>query len=128
MASEVEEAGGLNAFLRTIPYNLYAILTIVMVFFISATGFDFGPMKKAEEKRREEGLAGGQEEASAAGRGTVPDLAVPILTLIVCSILGMAYVGGGFEGRPSGRIPRPGLPWAHLRRCWWQWPCIFPGS
>ncbi len=33
VASEVEEAGGLNAFLRTIPYNLYAILTIVMVFF-----------------------------------------------------------------------------------------------
>lgn len=70
-------------------------------------------MKKAEEKRREEGLAGGQEEASAAGRGTVPDLAVPILTLIVCSILGMAYVGGGFEGRSFaeaiGENPTAGL-------------------
>ena len=113
VASEVEEAGGLNAFLRTIPYNLYAILTIVMVFFISATGFDFGPMKKAEEKRRGEGLTGGQEEASAAGRGTVPDLVVPILTLIVCSILGMAYVGGGFEGRSFaeaiGENPTAGL-------------------
>ena len=49
VASEVEEAGGLNAFVRTIPYNLYAILTIVMVFFLSVTNFDFGPMKKAGE-------------------------------------------------------------------------------
>lgn len=37
VASEVEEAGGLNAFIRTIPYNLYAILTIVMVLFLSVT-------------------------------------------------------------------------------------------
>lgn len=112
VASEVEEAGGLNAFVRTIPYNLYAILTILMVFFLSVTGFDFGPMKKAEESRRAEGRAE-REEETAGKQGTVADLVCPILTLIVCSILGMAYVGGFFEGKSFaeaiGENPTAGL-------------------
>lgn len=112
VASEVEEAGGLNAFIRTIPYNLYAILTIVMVFFLSITDFDFGPMKKAEnDLHKEDGVANKEEET--AKRGRVTDLAAPILTLIVCSILGMAYVGGCFEGKSFaeaiGENPTAGL-------------------
>lgn len=112
VASEVEEAGGLNAFIRTIPYNLYAILTIVMVFFLSITDFDFGPMKKAEENQSIEDMEAQKEDAGVKS-GTVPDLVVPILTLIVCSILGMAYVGGYFEGRSFaeaiGENPTAGL-------------------
>ena len=112
VASEVEEAGGLNAFIRTIPYNLYAILTIVMVFFLSITDFDFGPMKKAEENQSIEDMEAHKEDAGVKN-GTVPDLVVPILTLIVCSILGMAYVGGYFEGRSFaeaiGENPTAGL-------------------
>ncbi len=112
VASEVEEAGGLNAFIRTIPYNLYAILTIVMVFFLSVTDFDFGPMKKAEEVRFGEPMDEQKEEA-AAKKGTVADLVAPLLTLIVCSILGMAYVGGYFDGRSFaeaiGENPTAGL-------------------
>lgn len=156
VASEVEEAGGLNAFVQTIPYNLYAILTIVMVFFLSVTDFDFGPMKKAEQGRkgvsptalearkevktgenlREAGTMQ-QVEAAEAGksgkkfpvadaaketgtgrqstekRGSVPDLVLPVFTLIVCAILGMAYVGGYFEGKPFaeaiGENPTAGL-------------------
>lgn len=112
VASEVEEAGGLNAFLRTIPFNLYAILTIVMVFFLSVTNFDFGPMKKAEEKRQLDETAVQKADASIKN-GTVLDLVLPLLTLIVCSILGMAYVGGYFEGRSFaeaiGENPTAGL-------------------
>lgn len=112
VASEVEEAGGLNAFIRTIPYNLYAILTIVMVFFLSVTDFDFGPMKKAEEDGSLEST-NVQKDDEAVKKGTVPDLVVPILTLIVCSILGMIYVGGYFEGRSFaeaiGENPTAGL-------------------
>lgn len=112
VASEVEEAGGLNAFIRTIPYNLYAILTIVMVFFLSVTDFDFGPMKKAEEAGSLERTDVERKEESAR-KGTVPDLVLPILTLIVCSILGMLYVGGYFEGRSFaeaiGENPTAGL-------------------
>lgn len=112
VASEVEEAGGLNAFIRTIPYNLYAILTIVMVFFLSITDFDFGPMKKAEANREIEDMKVQKEDAGVKN-GKVPDLVVPILILIVCSILGMAYVGGYFEGRSFaeaiGENPTAGL-------------------
>jgi len=112
VASEVEEAGGLNAFIRTIPYNLYAILTIVMVFFLSVTDFDFGPMKKAEEAGSLERTDVERKE-EAVRKGTVPDLVLPILTLIVCSILGMLYVGGYFEGRSFaeaiGENPTAGL-------------------
>lgn len=111
VASEVEEAGGLNAFLGTIPYNLYAILTIVMVFFLSITDFDFGPMKKAGETVGWDNTQ--VEAAEAVKKGRVPDLVLPILTLIVCSILGMAYVGGYFEGRSFaeaiGENPTAGL-------------------
>lgn len=112
VASEVEEAGGLNAFIRTIPYNLYAILTIVMVFFLSITDFDFGPMEKAET-RRGEGKAGETEEEAKKRKGTVLDLVLPVATLIVCAILGMAYVGGFFEGKSFaeaiGENPTAGL-------------------
>lgn len=112
VASEVEEAGGLNAFVRTVPYNLYAILTIVMVFFLSVTDFDFGPMKRAEERGSfpKETV---REQETPAKKGTVPDLVLPILTLIVCAILGMAYVGGFFEGNSFaeaiGENPTAGL-------------------
>lgn len=113
VASEVEEAGGLNAFVRTIPYNLYAILTIVMVFFLSIADFDFGPMKKAEEGRREGTAAAKEEDVVKKGKGSVADLIVPVVTLIVCAILGMAYVGGFFEGKnfteAIGENPTAGL-------------------
>lgn len=112
VASEVEEAGGLNAFVRTIPYNLYAILTIVMVLFLSITDFDFGPMAKVEKAGHTEDK-NAQESKESAKRGTVLDLVLPIMTLIVCAILGMAYVGGFFEGRSFteaiGENPTAGL-------------------
>ncbi len=112
VASEVEEAGGLNAFVRTIPYNLYAILTIVMVFFLCATEFDFGPMEKAEANV-EERRPNEEKETVGQKKGTVLDLALPVLTLIVCAILGMAYVGGFFEGKAFteaiGENPTAGL-------------------
>ena len=112
VASEVEEAGGLNAFVQTIPYNLYAILTLVMVFFLSATDFDFGPMREAEQAARA-GAGAAERREDEPGRGTVIDLAAPVLTLIVCAILGMAYVGGFFDGvsfsQAIGENPTAGL-------------------
>ncbi len=107
------EVGGLDTFIRTVPYNLYAILTIAMVFFISATDFDFGPMKRAEESRSAEMAEKKTTEEDSIKRGTVPDLIVPLLTLIVCALLGMAYVGGYFDGRTFseaiGENPTAGL-------------------
>ena len=117
VASEVSQTDGFHVFLSTIPYNLYALLTIFMVIFICLTGKDFGPMKKAEERvmgasaSRQEEKAG--EDGKKESRGRVIDLVLPILVLIVCAILGMAYVGDFFEGVPFqeaiGENPTAGL-------------------
>lgn len=98
VASEVSQTDGFHSFLATIPYNLYALLTILMVLFICYTGLDFGPMKKAEytAAQAEVGAETATEQTQTKGR--VIDLVLPILVLIVCAILGMAYVGGFFEG------------------------------
>ena len=98
VASEVSQTDGFHAFLATIPYNLYALLTILMVLFVCYTGLDFGPMKKAEQaaEQAEANAETGVEQTQTKGR--VIDLVLPILALIVCAILGMAYVGGFFEG------------------------------
>lgn len=118
VASEVSKENGFNVFLSTIPYNFYALMTILMVFLISVTGRDFGPMKKAEEEalKAGNGLAGSTKEVKAGNtaeikkdskegspeeaseNGKVIDLILPIVVLIICAIMGMAYVGGFFEG------------------------------
>ena len=116
VASEVSETDGFNAFLATIPYNLYALLTILMVVLVCVTGKDFGKMKQAEalaasgENAEPDAPA---EETAQAGKGRVLDLVLPVLVLIVCAILGMAYVGGFFSGVPFsqaiGENPTAGL-------------------
>lgn len=97
-----EDAGitGFQLFLRTIPYNLYALLTLAMVFFIIATGFDFGLMKK-HEKNAENGdlfTSGAEEfeqvkEEAISSKGKVIDLVLPVLVLIGCAIGAMIYTG-----------------------------------
>ena len=99
VASEVSETNGFHAFLSTIPYNFYALMTILMVFVISFTGRDFGPMKKAEERALEENSDDDKNLSEhEKTNGKVIDLVLPILVLVICAILGMAYVGGFFEG------------------------------
>ena len=98
VASEVSREDGFHAFLSTIPYNFYALMTILMVFFISFSGRDFGPMKKAEAAAREQAAWEEAKQAEDKQKGHVLDLVLPILVLIICAILGMAYVGGFFEG------------------------------
>ena len=97
-----EDAGisGFQLFLRTIPYNLYAILTLVMVFFICFTGFDFGLMKKHEENAAKGDLftSGGDEfeqvsEDEVNPGGKVMDLVLPVAVLIVSAIGAMIYTG-----------------------------------
>ena len=113
VASEVSQTGGFNIFLSTIPYNLYALLTIVMVVFVCLTGLDFGPMKAAElaAAQKDGNADGGSAQGNAKGR--VIDLVLPILVLIVCAILGMAWVGGFFRGvsfsEAIGENPTAGL-------------------
>lgn len=94
---------GFQLFLRTIPYNLYAILTLFMVFFITIVGFDFGLMKKHEENAAKGDLftsgAGEFEQISEEEinpNGKVMDLVLPVAVLIVSAIGAMIYTG--FQG------------------------------
>ena len=116
VASEVSDTNGFQTFLSTVPYNLYALLTIMMVAFVCITGLDFGKMRKAEEKAQLEGNGDTMTEEkddTQESKGRVIDLVLPILVLIVCAILGMAYVGGFFSGTPFseaiGANPTAGL-------------------
>lgn len=91
---------GFQLFLRTIPYNLYAILTLVMVFFICFTGFDFGLMKKHEDNAAKGDLftSGGDEfeqvsEDEVNPGGEVMDLVLPVAVLIVSAVGAMIYTG-----------------------------------
>lgn len=104
VSSELGSVGGFQAFLKVIPYNLYAILTLVMVVFICCTKFDFGSMKRAQEMAEsnayEEEQMEQEDVMEVSENGTTWDLVIPMLVLISCSILGMAYVGGFFRGVP----------------------------
>ena len=91
---------GFQLFIRTIPYNLYAILTIIMVVYICVTGFDFGLMKKHEENAQKGDLfTSGAEEfenvktEDVCPNGKVYDLILPVLVLIVSAIGAMVYTG-----------------------------------
>ena len=97
-----EDAGisGFQLFLRTIPYNLYAILTLLMVFTIILTGLDFGLMKKHEKNAANGDLftSGGEEfdqvkEEEISSNGKVIDLVLPVLVLIGTAIGAMIYTG-----------------------------------
>ena len=101
----VEDGSGLQLFLKAIPFNFYAILTIIMMFFLAFTGMDFGPMGRHERIAREKGdIFGGMKQAAATAdeganpRGIVLDLILPIVVLIVSCVIGMIYSGGFFEG------------------------------
>ena len=95
----------LAAFVATIPYNLYAILSIVMVFLLCFVNLDFGSMQKAEIAAQK-GELGAVDQPNAEGtpfqenpKGRVFDMLIPIFALIVFSILAMLY-NGGFWGAP----------------------------
>lgn len=98
---------GIELFVKAIPYNLYSILTFVFILALVAMKFDYGPMRKFEEKAAKGDLSALTADAgeSANPNGRVIDLILPVLALIVTCTLGMIYVGGFFgvdmSGNPS---------------------------
>lgn len=91
---------GFMLFIRAIPFNYYAILTLMMVLFLILFDFDFSNMRKYEENHSNETT--GTDSASQTmnvGRGRVVDLLLPILALIVLCIAAMLYTGGILEGQ-----------------------------
>ena len=105
VASFAEDGQGLNLFIRAIPFNFYAILTVVMMIGLAVMKVEFGPMAHHEKNAQEKGdlfsgknpyANAGSEEAE--GNGKVIDLVFPIVVLIVFCVIGMIYSGGFFEG------------------------------
>ena len=93
------------AFLRTLPLNLYAWLTLGMVAVVAILELDFGPMEKFEHEARATGNVNAAKPAGTAKRqpaisskGTVWDLLVPVIGLIIFAIIMMAYTGGYWSG------------------------------
>lgn len=105
VASYVEDGNGLSLFIKAIPFNFYAILTIVMMIGMAVMKMEFGPMARFERSAQNDGdLWGGRNPyAGAAGeeeeeKGIVLDLVLPIVVLIISCVVGMIYSGGFFEG------------------------------
>ena len=106
VAGFAEDGQGFTLFLRAIPYNYYALLTIVMMIGLVVMKADFGPMSKFEKNALENGdlFSGSNPYASAEeevpeDKGRVLDLVLPVAVLIICCVIGMIYSGGFFEGK-----------------------------
>ena len=105
VASFAEEGQGLNLFIRAIPYNFYALLTIIMMLGLVFMKVDFGPMAKFERNAIEKGdLFSGSnpyammDEEIVEDKGKVIDLVLPIVVLVICCVTGMIYSGDFFSG------------------------------
>ena len=99
----VEGEDGFSIFISAIPYNFYALLTIVMMIGLVVLNVDFGSMKHYEKNALRGDLFSDpnhekEEEPPASSKGRVIDLVIPILALIFCCVIGMIYTGGFFEG------------------------------
>ena len=101
----VEGEDGFAIFIRAIPYNYYALLTIVMMFAIVLMKVDFGPMAVHEANAMKGDIyTSGKrlDEAASAlkpnPKGKVIDLVFPVIVLVICCIVGMIYTGGFFSG------------------------------
>lgn len=104
----VEGTDGLALFIQAIPYNFYAIFTIIMMVILTVTKTEFGPMARYEAEAEENGVCDGlnvieeDTESNSDAKGGVLDLVIPIICLIVCCVIGMIYTGGFFEGKSFG--------------------------
>ena len=95
---------GFSVFINAIPYNFYALLTITMLVLLVTLGVDYGPMKKHEANAANGDLFTTADrsfvtkDAEGNLNGTVYDLVVPVVLLIICCVTGMIYSGGFFSG------------------------------
>ena len=102
----VEGENGLALFIKTIPYNYYALLTIAMMVMIVLMHVNYGPMAEHEYNATEKGDIyttpdrpyANAEDESQGKVGIVADMLVPIFSLIICCVIGMIYTGGFFSG------------------------------
>ena len=127
-----EKYSGIELFVKAIPYNFYSILTFVFIITISILGFDYGKMKKFEEKAELTGDLGimdltedeefklKEEGPSLTRTGKIIDLIIPVIILIILCIWGLLYNGfsaieeGGVIEAFSNTDAYVGLPWGSI--------------
>lgn len=107
VSSFAGEDQGISLFISCIPYNFYALFTIIMMFALILMKFDYGAMAKFEMNAIEnddlftvhDELAGSADAAEqGSDKGIVMDLVFPVIVLIISCVLGMVYTGGFFDG------------------------------
>ena len=104
----VEGEDGFAVFIRAIPWNYYALLTIFFMFMTTLLRIDFGPMRKHEENAIKyndiyttpERPFADSENVKVNENGKVIDLVIPVVIIIICCVTGIVYSGGGFSGTP----------------------------
>ena len=104
----VPEGSGINGFqmfLRTIPYNFYALCTLLMLILIVVLKLDFGPMRTHERNAlggdlftTEDRPYKDADDEMPGSKGKVIDLVVPVIVLLICCVIGIVYTGGFFDG------------------------------
>ena len=105
----VEGENGLALFIKAIPYNFYALFTIAMMVFIVVMKIDYGPMALNEDNAANGDLmtvkdVNLKEEApDPDAKGTVLDLVLPVVSLVICCVIGMIWTGG-FFGEDGGNF------------------------
>ena len=111
VSSVAPEGEGLTLFIRSIPYNLYALLTIGMMLLCAVMRVDFGKMRIHEQNAEagdlfttDERPYADEQEPEDNGRGHVFDLILPIAVLIVCCVGTMVYTGGFFDSASSAYL------------------------
>ena len=102
----VKGENGISIFVQSIPFNFYALLTLVMIVLIAIMRLDYGPMLLHEKNASKGDLftTGKRELTSKEANmdekvGRVSDLIIPVAFLIVGCVIGMIYTGGFFEGK-----------------------------
>lgn len=107
VSSFAGEGQGISLFIKCIPYNFYALFTLVMMFAIILMRFDYATMTQFEKNAIENGDLFTVEDANAemadaaeqgSDKGIVLDLVLPVVVLVVSCVVGMIYTGGFFDG------------------------------
>jgi Na+/H+ antiporter NhaC len=106
VAGFVKGENGISIFVQSIPFNFYALLTLLMMVFIILMKLDYGPMLQHENNARQGDLftTGKSKQAQEESRkeeriGRVSDLVVPVVLLVTGCVVGMIYTGGFFDGK-----------------------------
>ena len=104
-----EGTNGMMLFIQAIPYNYYALLTILMMVLMAVFKLEYGPMARHEINAMNGDIftvkpTVEKEEDSVEKKGKVIDLVLPVVILIICCVIGMIYTGGFFGGELEGNV------------------------